>query len=467
MNYASIKGLWRRSAVLGLSLLTIVMCAVPAQALEDRGQSPKGEVSLTKALNMALDYSPNIKEALAGLEKASSIQKEAFTYFLPTFGTSYGWQKTQDPPTMRTGGMSVVYGAENVYQWSTGLTQPLFTGFRIASQYELSKLGVNLAEVNLYLAYLDVALKVKEQYFLLLRHIKGVKVAREAVSQLKAQLKVSRDFYEVGIIPINDVLKTEVRLSDAKQQLVSAVNNRALSRSRLNRLLGLPVENPLRVKDILKSYPVELDYQRFRMIARNERPEIKAVNLQIKQADQSIRRAKSGYWPEVNLRASYDFTSDSATMGDSMYYDPTEWMVTTQLDWSFWEWGRTAHQTNQQRADKRRLQAALQNLEDEVDLQVKETVLFLRESQINIQTATTGVKQAEENYRVTFERYKEELTTNTELLDAQLLLAQARNNYYNALAVFNIAEARLQRAMGRGLAPKAYKPPKPNTSMWP
>ena len=326
---------------------------------------------------------------------------------------------------------------------------------------------MDLAEVNLFLAYLDVALKVKEQYFLYLRYIKGVQVAQEAVSQLEAQLKVSRDFYEVGIIPINDVLKTEVRLSSAKQQLVSAKNDRALSRSRLNRLLGLPVERPLRVKDILKSYPVEIDYQRFRLVARNERPELKAVNLQIKQADQSIRKAKSGYWPEVNLRASYDFTSGNPTLGDSPYDDVTNWTIATQLDWAFWEWGRTGHQTSQYRADKRRLQAAMQDLQDEVDLQVKETSLFLRESQINIVTATTGVKQAEENYRVTFERYREQLTTNTELLDAQLLLAQARNNYYNALAVFNVAEARLQRAMGRGLEPTAFQPPKPSNSLWP
>ncbi|MCF8074485.1 MAG: TolC family protein [Desulfarculaceae bacterium] len=422
---------------------------------------------MTQALTMALDYSPNIKQSLAAMDKAASRRKEALTYFLPSFSTSYGWQKTQNPPEFRTNTLHVAVNENNIYRWSTGLNQPLFTGFRISSQYELAKLGVDLAEVNLFLAYLDVALKVKEQYFLHLRNIKVVQVAQEAVGQLEAQLQVSRDFHEVGMIPINDVLKTEVRLSDARQRLVSAKNDRALSRARLNRLLGLAVERPLRIKDILKAHPVSLDFQKFRLVAFNERPEIKAVDLQIKQADQSITRAKSGYYPEVNLRASYDFTSNDATLGGSEYNDPTNWTITTQLDWAFWEWGRTAHQTSQQRADKRRLQAAKQELVDEVALQVKEAVLFLGESQTNIVTATTGVKQAQENYRVTFELYREQLTTNTELLDAQLLLAQARNSYYNALATFNIAEARLQRAMGQGLARVGYKPPQPDTSVWP
>jgi len=459
----------QRIWILTALLLVLPWAATPAGAADPPAKSkpPQGEVTLQQALNMALDYSPNIKQYLAQLDKAASKQKEAFTYFLPSLNTSYTYQRDQNPPQLKSGDTMTIIGTENNYQWSTSLRQPLFTGFRLSSQYQLARLGVDLAETNLVLAYLDLALSVKENYFGYLRAIKGVEVAKEAVQLLQAQLKVSRDFYEVGIIPINDVLKTEVSLSDAKQEMVRAINTQALFMSRLNRLLGLPVEFDLKVQDILKSHPVQSDYERARLLARNERPEIKAVQLQIKQADQSILRAQSGYWPQLSLKASYDFTSDSPELGDSRYDDPTDWSVITQLDWAFWEWGRTGHQTSQERADKRRLEAVQRELEDEVDLQVKEAILTLRESQENIVTATTGIKQAEENYRITFERYREQLTTNTELLDAQLLLSRARNNYYNALAVFNVAEARLQRSMGRGLAGLAIKPPAPDRGFWP
>ncbi len=73
----------------------------------------------------------------------------------------------------------------------------------MTSQYKLSELGVNLAEVNMTTATMEVALKVKEAYFLYLRAIKGVGVANSAVERLESQLKVSKDFNEVGIIPIN------------------------------------------------------------------------------------------------------------------------------------------------------------------------------------------------------------------------------------------------------------------------
>ncbi len=455
-----------------LLLLTSLSLAWPALAASPKAPPPQKEISLQQALSLALDYSPNIKAILADMDKAVSQKKEAFTYFLPTFATSYAWQKTQNPPqyhlTSAMGNTTVTMGADNVYQWSTGLSQPLFTGFRLTSQYELAKLGVDVAESNLWLAYLEVAYQLKQAFFLHLQAIKTAQVADQTVKQLEAQLKVSKDFYEVGVIPINDVLKTEVSLSDAKQARIKAFNNRALTRSRLNRLLGLPVENPTRVQDILKSYPVNTDFERARQIARVERPELKVIKLELEQSDQSIRKAQSDYYPSVSLQASYDFTSDSPSLGDSQYYDATDWSVSTQLSWSFWEWGRTGHQTSQSRADKRRLEATQRNMEDEVDLQVKEAILYLQESQANIANATVAVKQAEENYRITFERYREQLTTNTELLDAQVLLARARNSYYDALAVFNIAEAGLQRAMGRGLAGLTRKqPPAPDRGNWP
>ena len=87
-------------------------------------------------------------------------------------------------------------------------------------------------------------------------------------------------------------------------------------------------------------------------------------------------------------------------------------------------------------------------IEDGIRFQVKEAVLYLEEAEKNIPTTQKAVLQAEENLRVSKERYRSQLTTSTEVLDAQTLLTQARLNYYNSLYDYNLAEARLQRAMG-------------------
>ena len=87
-------------------------------------------------------------------------------------------------------------------------------------------------------------------------------------------------------------------------------------------------------------------------------------------------------------------------------------------------------------------------LVDSIGLEIKKAILELEEADKNIPTTKKAVEQAEENLRVSQERYKAQVTTSTEVLDAQTLLTEARRNYYGALYGHNLAKARLLRAIG-------------------
>lgn len=440
-----------RGFLVGLALLAALAWS-PGHALAAGTDQP---LTLRAAINQALSYSPTMEQARQALSKAQSAESEAFTYFLPTLETSYGWQRVQDPTEVHTPLGTFKTGSENTYQWSTSVEQPIFTGFRLSGNYRLAELGIDVQRTNLRLAMLNVVLSVKEAYYNHLSALKSLEVANQSVKLLESQRKTSKDFYDVGILPINDVLKVEVELANARQNQVSAENQVQLTRSRLNVLLGRAVDAPLTLADDLEYEQVNLDFTKAKLKARANRPELRALDLQLKQSDQAIRVARSDYWPQLGLTGSYDFTSDSPELGDSEYYDATSWTVAAELSWSLWSWGRTGDKVNQARADKLSLKAARKDLRDQVDLQVKEACLVVENAAKNIVTSKAAIKQAEENYRITQERYSEQLTTNTELLDAQTLLTQARNNYYTALSFYNIALARLSRAMGQGMP----KPP--------
>lgn len=438
--------LTKRILAMALGLIALLLAAGAAPAADQAGQ-----LTLSQAIQKALAYSPNLAAAKEDLQAAQEQRSESETYFLPTLSSSYTWQKLQNPTQARTALGITTVGTANIYQWNAGFTQPLFTGFNLTSSYRLADLGVDVANMQVMLSVLDVVLSVKEAFFDYLRAQKGEDVAKQAVVQLSSHLKTAQDFHEVGIIPINDVLKAEVELANAQQQEVTANNLTSVTRSRLNTLLGLPVDGSLEVEDILSFHKVDIDYGQARTLARALRPELKGLDLRLMQADQSIIQAQSRYYPQLNLSGGYASTSDSLDLGDSEFYDPGGWQVTTSVNWPFWEWGRTGHQVGQRRAQKRRLENTRRDLQDQVDLQVKQSYLALHDAEKNIATARASIRSATENYRITQERFKEQLTTNTEVLDAQTLLTQAQHNYYNALTVYNLAEARLRRAMGGGL----------------
>jgi outer membrane protein TolC len=84
-----------------------------------------------------------------------------------------------------------------------------------------------------------------------------------------------------------------------------------------------------------------------------------------------------------------------------------------------------------------------------ITLEVKQDYLNMQQAEKNIGVAQKSVDQAEENLRMNEERYKYQVATTTDVLDAVVLLAQTKVNYYRALSDFNIARAQLDRAMGR------------------
>ena len=85
---------------------------------------------------------------------------------------------------------------------------------------------------------------------------------------------------------------------------------------------------------------------------------------------------------------------------------------------------------------------------DKIELEVKEAFLRTKESEKNITTVEKAIEQAKENLRITNERYKEQVSTTTDVLVAQTLLTETMTNYYNALYDFKIAKSVLYRAIG-------------------
>jgi outer membrane protein len=179
------------------------------------------------------------------------------------------------------------------FQWKFTATQPLFTGFALVSSFQLAKLGIDQSEMELELEKLDLALKVKNAYFGILKAEKALAVVRMAVESLEAHVKVARSFYNVGMIPINDLLKAEVELGNEQYDLVRAQNADRLSRSVFNIILSKPVNAPVDVKDVLGYKSREGVFEDYLETAFENRPEMKVLEINILQTDQNIRLAQA------------------------------------------------------------------------------------------------------------------------------------------------------------------------------
>jgi outer membrane protein len=433
--------------LVGLCLF-LILVAWPGLA---RAQESQKVYTLQGSIAEAIKNSYKLKAKQEKVDQAYSFRNQARADFFPKLGMDYSYTRLSLPQSVIPRTLTsfyVPFQSQENYQWTGTIRQPIFTGFALTSSFRLAELGIDRSELEYQLETLDLALNVKQAYFNILGADKVVSVAEKDVETRTWTVKVARSFFDVGMIPINDVLKAEVELANAEQNLVKARNGAAVARASFNIVLARPVNEPVEVEDILTYRPVKGEYEEYVEKALAIRPEIKILDVGILQADQQIRLAKSKYYPEVDLNWQYFRQGESPFPNDDHFANNDTWQITAVMSWTFWEWGKTYYAGREKESLRRELIQTKSDSEDQIRLQVQDAILAIATAEKNIPTTQKAVSQGEENLRVNEERYKAQVSTITDLLDAQTLLAQARVNYYQALYDWNLARARLERAMG-------------------
>jgi outer membrane protein len=429
--------------VIGLVLLTIF----PGSFLW--AQEPQKPLTLEESIKIALERSLTLHSAMVGIDGSEFRRKEAITNFLPLWTGQYYYTRYNSPVSVGFTGISGIggFGGRDIFNFGTTLNQPLFTGGLNLANYRSAKLGVDLSKVSVETVKRDLVLQVRVGYFNILRAEKFRDVAQQQVKQFEAQLEVTKAFFEVGIIPKNDLLQAEVSLANARQSLVRAENDVATAKASFNTLLRREINAPLSVVDILEYQPFPLRFEESLEEALRQRPEIKTAQLNIEQAKENVKVAKSGFFPTISLSGNYGRVSDAIGLNGDMKDE--RWTVQTLATFTLWNWGNTSYKVGESKVKVTQAEDSKTQLIDSVTLEVKDDYLNMQVAEKNIRVAEKAIEQAEENLRMNEERYKYQVATQTDVINAVTLLVQARVNYYGALSDFNVAKAQLERAMGR------------------
>lgn len=406
-------------------------------------------IDIDRTVALALDANINAQVSRERTRAADAVAKSRRTEFLPTFSTQYGYARYNEPVFTLDPGLGVK-PADELYRWQTSVTQPLFTGFAITNQYQLARMGLDAARLNEALVRRDVVFQAKRVYFLLLKARKLQAVAEEAVAMLEAQTEVAVNYHEVGMTPLNDLLKTKVELANTRQDLVAAQNNREIARTNFNLLLRRPLGTLVTPVDIL-DYPllgVSLDV--CLETAEKGRLEVTVADLEIQMREKEVSLAKKDYFPIVQVAGNYyKQGTDWQVDGGEGISDSSYWDIQAQARWDFWQWGKTGHGVAEKRSRLAEARLNRSQLLDNIQREVKQAWLKADESEKNIATVQSAIDQAREGFRISEELFKEQMATSTDVLDARTQLSETMTRYFNALYDYQISLAALDRAMGK------------------
>ena len=373
-------------------------------------------------------FLPTVKSDVSQTIYDNEIQAKIPVGSVPGFGAGKGY---------------VTFPSTNRNFWSskTYIDQTIFDFWGTPSRYQAAVLGKSASLLDTAKTRDDIFLNVSKGYFTTLRAQKLEVVATQDVADLKAHLKIAQDQYEFGVVTYNDVLQAQVSLADAEQRLIVAKTDVIDIRSALNKVMAIPVSTPTVLKDEkLETRPWALEEAT--TAALKQRSDLKASTDRIGQQEKVVTQTKSQFFPRVYAQAGLNYTQNEYLLHD------TNWFGIFGLQWTLFSGLDTKAQVSQARLKVNQLQEQHKDLDDQVRLDVQNAYLKVKQTADQIRTTEKAVTQAEENLRLNEERYKEQVGTATDVIDAETLLTRTRVNYYTALYDHQMAKAELLWSMG-------------------
>jgi outer membrane protein TolC len=295
----------------------------------------------------------------------------------------------------------------------------------------------------------DLIYNIKNAYWILYKSNRLKTVVDENVNQIKAHLEDVNNMFNQGLATKNDVLKVEVQLGDVQIKQIDANNNVRLSMISLDNVMGLPLSTQIEPVEKINSKIETLNTLDIYLDkAYQYRPELIGMDFRIKAGESGVTLAKSGWWPQLFLVGDYLSARPNQRIFPTTDNFTDTWDVSLSVSWDLWNWGVTGHQTDQAQTQVEQAKDSYKIAKDNITLEVTQTYLNILQSKEKMIVADNNVSQAEENYRVTDEKFKNGLTLNSELLDAEVALLTAKTNFVQSQVDYELAKAQLEKSSG-------------------
>jgi outer membrane protein len=380
----------------------------------------------------------------AAYTKLSKV--DPFTLKFPAFGTVQADNKTV---LFNTIDAQLGDNVTNNYTLRATVQQPLFTGGKISGAKDISEYSYEATKEDFKKDKSDLIYNIKSAYWNLFRANEFKKMVDENVDQIKSHATDAENMMKQGLLTNNDLLKVQVQLSDALVRQIDAKNNVTLSMIALNNILGLPLATEIEIASQLQtSNSNSGDINTLVKKAVDNRPEILGMNARLKMSESNLSIARSGWYPQIFLVGNYNYLNPNQRIFPSKAEFKGTWDVSISLAYDLWNWNTSGSQSTQAEAQLSQTEQALSQMKDGVLLEVTQSYLTVNQTNERAAVARKGVEQAEENYRVTNERFKKGLNINSDLLDAEVALLQAKLNYTQSLIDYELSNARLARSIG-------------------
>ena len=473
MTWTSADSNRDRARTVLCAALFVAWCAAPAAAAPQAGHTPpevertlvrpapagapQGTVRLTlaDAIARGMDASHRLAEMRAREAVAQASLDGQAAEKMPQLGVQAGYQRTAHVEpfgiAMSGSGPKIIYpDIPDNFHTRVDFEWPIYTAGRVDAMARAAKAELDAVGKDLLAARNDLKLEIGRAFWAVVTAREAEGVVAQALANVDAHLRDVRNRQAAGLVPPSDVLSTEALRSRQQVLLIQARHATDSVSAELRRLVGLDPGTPVE-PDARLDQPSGPAAAADALVgeARKSRADRQAIEIRLVSLDARSQAARAGKWPVIGVGAGFDYARPNPKIFPREAAWQPFWDVGVSLSWTFWDGGRVAASVAQAEASRAALEERLKEYDSVLDVEVRQRLLDLDSAHAEVTAASDGIRAAAEARRVVEERFKAGVAINTEVLDAQQALLQAELERTRALADVRLAEARLDRAIGR------------------
>jgi outer membrane protein TolC len=400
--------------------------------------------TLEDAWSAAVDNNHQIKSAKADTSASEQQLYSAQGQRLPELNVGSGYTQFSETQAAKADFQGQT-GQFNTYQAGSVKAQaiaslPLFTSGRISHSINAAEASLQAAQHNEISSVLTIKMQVSEAYIAVLRMESVLQVAQSHVDSLASHNKDVKNLYDQGVVAKNDLLAANVELANAQQLVTQASNQLDIARAHYNQLLNRNLADEVHLAPRFPETP-QGTLSELNNSALTQRPELIVLAQQIEALEQQAQSVKAGTLPQVAVNGGYQYQENRYQVSQGL------WMVNVGMQWKLFD-GSTRHSSDAINRQAISLKEQRDDLGSIISLQVRQAWLDIQEAKKRIEVTQQAIAQADENMKVTTDRYQQGLSTNTEVLKAEDLRTKTHDNFNNASYDAALASLRLRRAVG-------------------
>ena len=322
-----------------------------------------------------------------------------------------------------------------------GLSQNLPFPGKLGLKGEVASRSADMTEQAVHAKERELVARLKQAYYDLFLMQKTIQIHHEQVELLRQFFEIANTKFRAGKGSQADVLKAQVELSLLQQQLPVLEQRRKTAGAMLNTLLDRDPSLPLGLAQEPSPLPIDQPLDDLHRLALNDRPELKAAELDVQRSEQSSALAQRQYYPDFNV-AFQRFQNYQANDGFGAY-------VAMSIPFAFWTKPKYDAGVQEAAAAVSVAQAQQHTLENLTRFQVDDLLAKLRATdQVATLYRTTILPQAEQSLESARVGYRVGKGSFLDLIDAQRTWRGFQHEYFKAIVDRQHRLAELEQVVG-------------------